>query len=189
MFHHEVEVPSTFTYEGLEFIDEGATASVFKVRHRLENKEYALKRVKISSKEKDRKALEDEIIYHKLYLPNHPNILKANDIFKSHDSICMVMDLCSTTLESVIDEHKTVPLWFKMRVARQLTTGLDVLFERSIIHRDIKPKNILLQGSNYSNYIVKIGDFGLARRLALNDVYTTHAVGTPLYMAPEIPQH
>lgn len=101
----------------------------------------------------------------------------------------MVMDLCSTTLDSIIVDYKEVPLWFKMRVARQLTTGLDVLFERSIIHRDIKPKNILLQGSNYSNYIVKIGDFGLARRLALSVDFTTHAVGTPLYMAPEIPQH
>lgn len=76
-----------------------------------------------------------------------------------------------------------------MRVARQLTTGLDVLFERSIIHRDIKPKNILLQGTDYSNYIVKIGDFGLSRRLDLLLDFTTHAVGTPLYMAPEIPQH
>ena len=54
-----VLVPSTKTYEGIAFLDEGATASVYKVKHRLENKLYALKKVKISGKEKDRKALED----------------------------------------------------------------------------------------------------------------------------------
>ncbi len=96
------------------------------------------------------------------------------------------MDLCSTTLDSIIKRYMAVPLWFKMRVARQMATGLDALFERAILHRDIKPKNILLHGTDYSNYIVKISDFGLSRRLSLRDLETKSSVGTPLYMAPEI---
>lgn len=75
-----------------------------------------------------------------------------------------------------------------MRLVRQLTTGLDILFERSLIHRDIKPQNIMLKGSSFDDYQVKIGDFGLSRRLPLPVYETTQSVGTPLYMAPEIPE-
>lgn len=131
------------------------------------------------------KQLEQEVIFHAVYLPNHPNILRAFDIFRTDDYVCFVMDYCTCTLEDIINKEE-VPLWFKMRVTRQLTVGLDSLFERSIIHRDLKPKNILLSGDSYDNYQIKITDFGLSKRLDPSQLLAASAVGTPLYMAPQI---
>lgn len=94
------------------------------------------------------------------------------------------MDYCTCTLDDII--KMDTPIWFKMRVARQLTAGLDALFERSILHRDLKPKNILITGNKLEDYQVRITDFGLAKRLDPTELIAKSSVGTPLYMAPEI---
>ncbi len=59
MLSPRLRLPNTPSYQGLAFIDEGATAKVYKVLHRSENKEYALKKVTIPVKAKESKALED----------------------------------------------------------------------------------------------------------------------------------
>lgn len=65
-----------------------------------------------------------------------------------------------------------------MTLFSQITKGLQVLSVNKVIHRDLKPQNILLK-----NGIVKIADFGLAKKFLNND-YCQTFVGTPSHMAP-----
>ena len=63
----------------------------------------------------------------------------------------------------------------------QIKNGLEYLFNKNILHRDIKPQNILVSKNN----ILKITDFGLSRHINNNELMAT-LCGSPLYMAPEI---
>ncbi|KAJ6328887.1 hypothetical protein OIU77_010547 [Salix suchowensis] len=70
---------------------------------------------------------------------------------------------------------------------RQLAAGLQVLQEKHLIHRDLKPQNLLLSSNDLTPQL-KIGDFGFARSLTSSDLADT-LCGSPLYMAPEIIQN
>ena len=59
-------------------------------------------------------------------------------------------------------------------------TGLEMIHREHILHRDIKPENILMDGDN-----PKIGDFGISRMMASNELAASTTIGTPFYMAPE----
>ncbi|MEZ4883379.1 MAG: serine/threonine-protein kinase [Chitinophagales bacterium] len=78
------------------------------------------------------------------------------------------------------------------KIVRGILKGLAFLGDNNIIHRDIKPENLLIHitGENPNDFIIKIGDFGLAsqvqKRLVLVKEKKIDLVGTPAYMAPEI---
>lgn len=111
----------------------------------------------------------------------HFNIVKCYDVFREQRQVCIMMEYCDggnlrTILRKPIKE-KYVRYYF-----RQLTSGLRYLYNKGIMHRDIKPKNILL--TNNRRYL-KIADFGLAKSVTKNTLCETMC-GSPLYMAPEI---
>ena len=119
--------------------------------------------------------------------------------------VCLIFELCSGDLAQLI--HRKIPEngCDEQRakvLARQIIQGLAECGARDIIHRDLKPANILcvgeaIQGERALKYVgpraddtfwqitLKLGDFGLARKLAPGMVAVTQA-GTPLYSAPEI---
>lgn len=68
---------------------------------------------------------------------------------------------------------------------QQLTSALKMLWENNLIHRDLKPQNLLLQQDTNGQLILKIADFGFARYVEPSDLAET-LCGSPLYMAPEI---
>ena len=87
------------------------------------------------------------------------------------------------SLEQRLTREKRLPIREIVRISLQVARGLAAAYEQGLIHRDIKPGNILLEDSHDS---VKLTDFGLAR--AVDDVRLTRTgfvTGTPLYMAPE----
>ena len=69
-------------------------------------------------------------------------------------------------------------------IAKQLVRALHYLHSNRIIHRDMKPQNILISAGG----IVKLCDFGFARALSTQTMMLTSIKGTPLYMAPELVQ-
>lgn len=68
---------------------------------------------------------------------------------------------------------------------QQLTSALKILWENNLIHRDLKPQNLLLQQDASGQLVLKIADFGFARYVEPSDLAET-LCGSPLYMAPEI---
>jgi len=70
-------------------------------------------------------------------------------------------------------------------IVRQLLAGLQVIHEYEITHRDLKPQNIFVVEKS-PNWWVKIGDFGISKRIGGNSTYLHTAIGTELFMAPEV---
>ncbi len=77
-----------------------------------------------------------------------------------------------------------------MRLFVQICQGLEYLHSQLVLHRDIKPANIFLKRDpfNESDYFIKIGDFGVARKMKFSTELATSKVGTSPYMSPEICQ-
>ena len=115
---------------------------------------------------------------------SHPNCVSVFD-FGTAGSPYLVMDLVEgKSLRSIIDED-IVPASRAIRIARQVLSGLSHAHAHGIIHRDIKPDNIMVESSAAEDH-VRIFDFGLAKLLGSQpDLTRGLAVGTPNYMAPE----
>ena len=112
----------------------------------------------------------------------HPNIIRIFEVGEEDGSHFMSMEYLPDSLHSLIEAQGKLPLNRAVNIAYQLCQGLQAAHERGIIHRDIKPQNILLA----SDGTAKLTDFGIARAADLSTMTRTGMVmGTPHYMSPE----
>jgi len=119
-------------------------------------------------------------------LDGHPSIISLGEVFyePSRDWVFIVMEFVDggdlllglTKKPHLFDEALVRGMMF------HISCGLAYAHEACVLHRDLKPENILLRG----DMLPKIADFGLARIVGIN--YCQTAVGTPQYMAPEVPR-
>ncbi|GKY91930.1 hypothetical protein MPSEU_000164600 [Mayamaea pseudoterrestris] len=121
---------------------------------------------------------------------HHPNIIRLlGSVYHQHPlTFCLVLEYCDAgDLASAME--KTVPPNFFFHVATSITKGLVYLHHRGVIHRDIKPHNILLHGDLASgHYQVKVTDFGVAADLHNLDDRSPET-GTYRFMSPEVIRH
>lgn len=112
----------------------------------------------------------------------HKNIVRCYDIIDDIDVIYIIMEYCENKdFSHLLIKRPVKHLYIKYYI-KQIIDALKFLHEKNIIHRDIKPKNILLT-NNYKE--IKLCDFGFAKQPdGLKKVLTV--CGSPLYMAPEI---
>lgn len=192
----------TKDFKEIEPIGSGGFGRIFKAKHRIDGKIYAIKRVKYDSEKVEREVKA-------LAALSHPNIIQYYHCWEGTDysdpdsgesgdstvgssrSNCDVktkclliqMEFCDKgTLEQWIENKRGAkqdkPLALKL--FQQITTGLDYIHSQELIHRDLKPSNILLVDEDK----IKIGDFGLVTKLR-NDEKRTVNLGTCRYMSPE----
>jgi len=110
---------------------------------------------------------------------DHPNILKLFDVVKMSGKIYLILEYCNSgDLSSYISNSNSRR--DDLKYFQQIFLGLEYLYDKKILHRDIKPHNILIK-----NGVIKISDFGFAKAFEKNELITTFC-GSPLYMAPEI---
>jgi fused-like protein len=87
-------------------------------------------------------------------------------------------------LFEILEDDQSLPEDVVQGIAKQLVRALHYLHSNRIIHRDMKPQNILIGAGG----TVKLCDFGFARAMSNNTMVLTSIKGTPLYMAPELVQ-
>jgi tRNA A-37 threonylcarbamoyl transferase component Bud32 len=116
---------------------------------------------------------------------NHPNIVTLYDMGQIGDNLYIAMEFIDgMTLEDKMRQvGGPIPFPEAVRIIDQLSEALQYAHDKTIIHRDIKPGNVMLTGPNKD--LVKLMDFGLAKALDENPHKTLIICGTPLYMSPE----
>lgn len=130
--------------------------------------------------DKDIKNLRQEIgILRKL---NHENIILMFDAFETDKDFCVVTEYGQGELFDILQDDQRLPEKTVQQIAKQLVKALHYLHSNRIIHRDMKPQNVLIG----SNGRIKLCDFGFARAMSSNTIVLTSIKGTPLYMSPEL---
>ncbi|OQR88028.1 protein kinase [Achlya hypogyna] len=168
-------------YHVLERIGEGSFGKVYRGRRKYSGHVVALKFVsKRGKSEKDLKNLRQEItILRKL---NHANVIAMLDSFETEAEFCMVTEYGQGELYQILEDDRQLPEDEIKKIAVQLLQALYYLHSNRIIHRDMKPQNILV-GTKQQ---IKLCDFGFARAISADTNVLTSIKGTPLYMAPEL---
>jgi len=117
-------------------------------------------------------------------LVNHPNVARVYSAGKHEGRGYYVMEYVEgTTLAQLLDRQGQIPVSDCVRYLRQACEGLRAAHQAGVVHRDVKPSNLMLDKQG----VLKIVDFGLARRM-VGDARVTRAgafVGSPAYISPE----
>src|SRR6476469_11027913 len=114
---------------------------------------------------------------------NDPAVVTVYDVLREHDRTFIVMELIEApTLADIVDREGPMPPGTVARIAEQLLSALQTAHAAGVVHRDVKPSNIMV----LPNGRVKLTDFGIAQstddpRLTTSGIL----VGSPVYMAPE----
>jgi cyclin-dependent kinase 7 len=173
-------------YEKIEFLGEGQFATVYKARDlRNDGSIVAVKKIKIGTKAEaadgiNRTALREIKLLQEL---SHPNVIGLLDVFGHRSNVSLVFDYMDTDLEVIIkDTNIVLTLAHIKAYMLQTFLGLEYLHAHWILHRDLKPNNLLINRKG----VLKIGDFGLARFFGSPSRVYTHQVVTRWYRAPEL---
>ncbi|NXU36968.1 STK36 kinase, partial [Drymodes brunneopygia] len=168
-------------YHILEMIGEGSFGRVYKGRRKHSAQVVALKFIpKVGRSEKELKNLLREIeIVRDLH---HPNIIQMLDSFETAKEVVVVTDYAEGELFQILEDDGNLPEDQVQSIAAQLISALYYLHSHRILHRDMKPQNILLGKDG----VVKLCDFGFARAMSIHTMVLTSIKGTPLYMSPEL---
>ena len=169
-------------YEILEIIGTGGMAVVYKARcHRL-NRLVAIKILKdeFARDEEFRRRFRAE--GEAVAMLSHPNIVQVYDVSTSDSANFIVMELIDGISLKEYMEKKGILNWKEtLHFSLQIAKGLEHAHSRGIIHRDIKPHNIMV----LKNGSVKVMDFGIARVMNKSNTLTKEALGSVHYISPE----
>ena len=169
-------------YEILEVIGNGGMAVVYKARCRRLNRMVAIKILKDEySQDKeflDRFHAESQAVA----MLSHPNIVSVYDVSSSADADYIVMELIEGITLKYYMEKKGVLNWKEtLHFAIQIAKALEHAHSRGIVHRDIKPHNVMV----LKNGSVKVADFGIAQMMSTGDTMAQEALGSVHYISPE----
>ena len=117
----------------------------------------------------------------------HPHVVAPISWAADDDLVVLAMDLVpGGSVQDLLDEHGTLPVGYAAALLEQLLQALAAVHAAGLVHRDVKPANLLLQPTGAERPHLRLGDFGVAAPIA-DARYTTvpGAIGTQGYMAPE----
>ncbi|XP_054009358.1 serine/threonine-protein kinase fused-like [Hylaeus anthracinus] len=173
---------TTGKYQMLQEVGHGSFGRVYKAVTRSGCKTVAYKVIeKRGRSSKELKSLRQEHeIQSQLF---HPNILQMLDSFETKNKIVVVTQYVSQSLCRLLDETGGyLPENTVQKLTCNLVSGLHYLHSKRILHRDLKPQNVLIK----HNGEAVLCDFGFARSMSTKTQVLTSIKGTPLYMAPEL---
>lgn len=168
-------------YEILEKIGSGGMADVYKAKCHKLNRLVAIKVLKAEFSSDAGFVSKFEMEAQAAAGLSHPNIVNIYDVVDEGDIHCIVMELVEgITLKSYIAKKGHLGVKESIGIALQVAQGIEAAHEQHIIHRDIKPQNMLISKDGK----VKVADFGIARAVSSQTVNST-VVGSVHYISPE----
>ncbi|XP_022181712.1 cyclin-dependent kinase 1-like isoform X2 [Myzus persicae] len=180
-------MPRTVTmdaYDKLEKIGEGTYGVVYKCMERSSKEIVAVKKIRMEMEDEGlpSTAIREISILKEL---NHPNIVNLREILMDDIRLYLVFEFVPMDLKKFIDSRpkKHLDEVLTKSFAYQLLVAIYYCHVRRILHRDLKPQNILI---DIKNNILKVADFGLGRTFGLPIRVYTHEVVTLWYRAPEV---
>ena len=171
-------------FKVLKFLGKGSFGSVYKVKRISDDKIYAVKEMDVKSMSQvEREEAVNEVRL--LASVKHPNIVDYNEAFVDGNRLCIVMEYAAEgDFSSIVKKQQSLrkpfpetEIWnYFIQIAR----GIGALHGMKVLHRDIKPGNIMVAEGRR----LTIGDLGIAKFLKSNMAKTQ--IGTPHYMPPEV---
>ena len=164
-------------------LGEGTYGVVYRAKDQKGQEIYALKKIRLQAEEEGipSTAIREISLLKEL---NHINIVKLYEVLHSPKKLTLVFEYVEQDLKKVIDSSNGKGLDMKLvkSFLYQLLKGVDYIHKNKVLHRDLKPQNLLINKDN----IVKIGDFGLARGYGIPVKNYTHEVVTLWYRPPDV---
>ncbi|KAI3400971.1 hypothetical protein diail_1179 [Diaporthe ilicicola] len=171
------------SFQQLEKLGEGTYATVFKGRNRQTGEFVALKEIHLDSEEGTPSTAIREISLMKEL--KHENIVALHDVIHTENKLMLVFDYMDGDLKKYMDTKgdrgALQPMLIKSFMY-QLLKGIDFCHKNRVLHRDLKPQNLLINSKGQ----LKLGDFGLARAFGIPVNTFSNEVVTLWYRAPDV---
>uniref|UniRef100_A0A6J0URG1 Cyclin-dependent kinase 3 n=1 Tax=Pogona vitticeps TaxID=103695 RepID=A0A6J0URG1_9SAUR len=170
-------------FQKVEKIGEGTYGVVYKARNKQTGQLVALKKIRLDSETEGvpSTAIREISLLKEL---KHPNIVRLLDVVHSQKKLYLVFEYLNQDLKKYMDSSHTggLPMSLIKSYLYQLLQGVSFCHSHRVIHRDLKPQNLLINEMG----AIKLADFGLARAFGVPLRTYTHEVVTLWYQAPEI---
>ncbi|KAL7751464.1 Cyclin-dependent kinase catalytic subunit [Sorochytrium milnesiophthora] len=168
-------------YQQIEKVGEGTYGVVYKARHRVTGRIVALKKIRLDH---DDDGLPSTSIREIALLKelHHPNIVSLDEIIHGDSQLYLVFEFLDYDLKKHLDATPVMSPHVVKSFMYQLLRGIAHCHARRILHRDLKPQNLLIDSRGQ----LKLADFGLARAFNLPLRVYTHEVITLWYRPPEV---
>ena len=164
-------------------LGEGTYGIVYRAKDEKGQEIYALKKIRLQAEEEGipSTAIREISLLKEL---NHINIVKLHDVLHNPKKLTLVFEYVEQDLKKLIDSTNGQGLEIRLlkSLLYQLFKGIDHIHKHKILHRDLKPQNLLISKDN----ILKIADFGLARGYGIPVKNYTHEVVTLWYRPPDV---
>ncbi|XP_064584956.1 cyclin-dependent kinase 3 [Zonotrichia leucophrys gambelii] len=171
------------SFQKVEKIGEGTYGVVYKARNKRTGQLVALKKIRLDEESEGvpSTAIREISLLKEL---KHPNIVRLLDVIHSQKKLYMVFEYLNQDLKKYMDSCQAgeLPLSLVKNYLFQLLQGVSFCHSHRVIHRDLKPQNLLINEAG----AIKLADFGLARAFGVPLRTYTHEVVTLWYRAPEI---
>ena len=185
IFIQKLENDPFYEYSKEKLIGKGAYGEVYLVKHNITG---TIRAMKVIAKNNEEEQLTDEEILNEINILkkiDHPNIVKIFEFYSNKSKYYLILEFCEGgNLYEFLDENKLSEFQV-IYIMFQILSAMNYCHNMNILHRDLKPDNILIKKSENGLCRVKICDFGTSYIFKKGEKQK-EAIGTLNYMAPEV---